>query len=141
MACTFGRGAVSGMNTVAGTSIDWAASATPCAWFPAEAATTPTSLVPGSSCVTTFMAPRILNDPVRCRFSALNHTSRSLKRENDVEWTVGVTTAVCAIRAWAERISSTDIRLLGTRSPPAAHDDRSERCRSSQPAGPSVAFD
>ena len=31
---------------------------------------------------TTFDAPRILNDPVRCRFSAFSRTSRPVSRES-----------------------------------------------------------
>jgi hypothetical protein len=41
VAATFGSGADSGMNTVASAPSWRAASATPCAWLPALAATTP----------------------------------------------------------------------------------------------------
>ena len=41
VALTLGIGAPSGMNTVASMPSILAASATPCAWLPAEAATTP----------------------------------------------------------------------------------------------------
>jgi hypothetical protein len=41
VAATFGIGAASGMNTVERVPSSWAASATPCAWLPALAATTP----------------------------------------------------------------------------------------------------
>ena len=41
MAATLGSGADSGMNTVAEQPSSRAASATPCAWLPALAATTP----------------------------------------------------------------------------------------------------
>ncbi len=41
VALAFGIGAPSGMNTVARMPSIFAASATPCAWLPAEAATTP----------------------------------------------------------------------------------------------------
>ncbi len=41
VAATLGSGAASGMKTVAVAPSSWAASATPCAWFPALAATTP----------------------------------------------------------------------------------------------------
>ncbi len=41
VALTFGIGAPTGMNTVALMPSSCAASATPCAWLPADAATTP----------------------------------------------------------------------------------------------------
>ena len=41
VACTFGIGAPSGMKTVDAMPSSDAASATPCAWLPALAATTP----------------------------------------------------------------------------------------------------
>ncbi len=41
VARSFGTGTPSGMKIVAGMPSAWAARATPCAWFPAEAATTP----------------------------------------------------------------------------------------------------
>ena len=41
VAFSLGIGAPSGMNTVALIPSSWAASATPCAWLPADAATTP----------------------------------------------------------------------------------------------------
>jgi hypothetical protein len=67
------------MNTVAGWPVREAASATPCAWFPADAATTGT---PGGRREMVLYAPRILNEPVRWRFSALRWTSRPTIREN-----------------------------------------------------------
>ena len=53
-----------------------AASATPCAWLPALAATTPRARSAASRRARRVYAPRILNEPVRCRFSHLSHTGR-----------------------------------------------------------------
>ena len=68
------------MNTVHGEPDHAAASATPWAWLPADAATTARP----PSWESTLVAPLILNDPVRWRHSALSHTSRPVRR--DSEW-------------------------------------------------------
>ena len=60
------------MNTVDLLPSRDAASATPCAWLPALAATTPRARSAGDRLAMRTYAPRILNDPVRCRFSHLN---------------------------------------------------------------------
>ena len=69
------------MTMVAGTPKDDAAQATPWAWFPAEEATTgqrsPRSIMAESL----FVAPRILNEPVFCRFSHLRYTLPPHMRE------------------------------------------------------------
>ena len=49
VACSLGIGAPSGMNTVDRMPSSWAASATPWAWLPAEAATTPRARSSGVS--------------------------------------------------------------------------------------------
>ncbi len=74
VASTFGSAALTGMNTVALVSSSWAASATPWAWLPALAATTPAARSSAVSRAILVYAPRILNDPVRCRFSHLRWT-------------------------------------------------------------------
>jgi hypothetical protein len=48
------------------------ASAAP--WFPDECVATPSSASPSVNDSTAFKAPRILNDPPRCRLSNLNAT-------------------------------------------------------------------
>src|SRR5665213_2432010 len=58
----------------AGTPSSFAASATPCAWFPLENATTPPRFRSGESCAIVLYAPRNLNAPMRWRFSALRNT-------------------------------------------------------------------
>src|SRR5829696_4183271 len=62
------------MKTVAVMPSSCAASATPCAWLPALAATTPRSRSAADSRAIRVYAPRILNEPVRCRFSHLRWT-------------------------------------------------------------------
>ncbi len=71
MAATFGSGARSGMTTVAEAPSSPAANATPCAWFPALAATTPRARSASDIRAILVYAPRTLNDPVRWRFSHL----------------------------------------------------------------------
>ena len=51
------------------------ANATPCAWFPAEAATTPCFFSSSDNDFILKYAPRILNEPVFCRNSAFRYTS------------------------------------------------------------------
>ncbi len=59
-----------------------AAQATAWPWLPALAATTPAARSSSPSVDSLLTAPRILNEPVRCRFSALSHTVRAQRREN-----------------------------------------------------------
>ena len=60
-----------GHATVAVVPAKLAASATPCAWLPALAATTPWRRCSSVSREMRGYAPRILNEPARCRFSHL----------------------------------------------------------------------
>ncbi len=55
---------------VAPTPASRAAQATACAWLPALAATTPAARWASPSVDSLLTAPRILNEPVRWRFSA-----------------------------------------------------------------------
>ena len=64
-------GAVSGAITVHGISNSRARQATPCAMFPADAVTTPLRSSSADMCAMALAAPRILNDPMGCRFSSL----------------------------------------------------------------------
>lgn len=75
VACTFGSDAPAGMNTVEAMPSVVADQATPCAWLPADAATTPPARSASFSRAMRAYAPRGLNEPVRCRFSHLSHTS------------------------------------------------------------------
>ena len=56
--------------------------ATACAWLPAEATTTP-GHAPSPSAASFADAPRILNDPVRWRFSALRTTREPVSSAQD----------------------------------------------------------
>src|SRR3954451_22985049 len=81
--------------------ISRAAHATACPWFPALAATTSSA----SSVEMRLYAPRILNEPVRWRFSAFSFTSRPTSRESVSEAYTGVTRATPSSRARAASIS------------------------------------
>jgi hypothetical protein len=50
--------------------------------LPALAATTPARFSASESVAILLTAPRILNEPVRCRFSAFSETSRPMIRES-----------------------------------------------------------
>ena len=71
LAKTFWGGVLSGMKTVALAPRRSAENATPWAWFPAEAVITPLARFSRGWAVMKLSAPRILNEPVRCRFSHL----------------------------------------------------------------------
>src|SRR3954447_13997528 len=82
-----------------------AAHATACPWLPALAATTPAARCSALSDEMRLYAPRILNDPVRCRFSAFRCTSRPTRREMVSERYTGVTRATPSSRARAASMS------------------------------------
>ena len=69
---TLGSGAPSGMKTVARVPSRPAASATPWAWLPALAATTPRARSSSESRAIRAYAPRTLYEPARCTFSHLS---------------------------------------------------------------------
>ena len=73
------------MKIVAWIPASRAAHATACAWLPALTATTPAARSSSESDATQLTAPRILNEPVRWRFSAFSHTSRPVMRSKDSE--------------------------------------------------------
>src|SRR5438876_8859024 len=83
-----------------------AAQATAWPWLPALAATTPAARSDGSSVAILLAAPRILNEPVRWRFSAFSRTSRPVIRVNVSDANTGVTLATPAIRSRAARRSA-----------------------------------
>ena len=64
-------GAESGVITVAGIPSRCAQYATPCAMFPADAVSNPLASRSGAVFAMAFDAPRILNEPIGCRFSSL----------------------------------------------------------------------
>ena len=63
-------------------------------------------LVVGPRVAIVLYAPRILNEPVRCRFSAFSQTSRPARRENVSEEYTGVSRATPASRSRAASISA-----------------------------------
>ena len=69
------------MKIVAVIPASRAAQATAWPWLPALAATTPALRSSSPSVAIVLYAPRILNEPVRWRFSALRKTWRPLRRE------------------------------------------------------------
>ena len=74
VAASLGTDASTGMYTTASMPSICAASATPCAWLPALAATTPRAFSSSGIRDRRVYAPRILNEPARCRFSHLRTT-------------------------------------------------------------------
>src|ERR1041385_5077588 len=67
-----------------------AGEATPCAWFPAEAATTPALRSAAVKWWTLLSAPRTLKEPVRWKFSSLRCTSAPVICDRLLERFVGV---------------------------------------------------
>src|SRR5439155_1496480 len=94
------------MKIVAGTPASRAAQATDWPWLPAVAATTPAARSESVSEAILLTAPRILNDPVRCRFSAFSRTLRPVARENVSDGKTGVTFATPSMRSRAARMSA-----------------------------------
>ena len=105
VACTLLKDAVSGMTIVAWMPRRWALMATPCAWLPALAATTPRLRSSGVSSANLFAAPRSLNEPVRCRFSSLKCTRAPQISLNGSESGHGVTATMPRMRSRAARTS------------------------------------
>src|SRR5581483_8030970 len=94
------------MNTVAAIPSSRAAHASAWPWLPALAAITPAARSASPSPVSLLTAPRILNEPVRCRFSAFSHTLVPAMRESVSEPCTGVTRARPASRSRAASISA-----------------------------------
>src|SRR5678816_981810 len=74
------RGVVCGITIVAGMPRHRAASATPCAWLPAEAQITPRRAMVSDRCAILLYAPRTLNENTGCRSSRLNSTALPRRR-------------------------------------------------------------
>src|SRR5512133_4339744 len=83
-----------------------AAHATAWPWLPALAATTPAARSSGVSVDSLLTAPRTLNEPVRCRFSAFSSTLRPTRRENVSERKIGVSSAIPKSRCRASWMSA-----------------------------------
>ena len=102
---TFDSGASTGMNTSHGTPRALAAWASAQAWLPALPPVTPRAH-PSPSAASLFRAPRILNEPVRCRFSALSATTPSRRWVSVSDGSTGVRLATSAIAPRARSMSS-----------------------------------
>src|SRR4051794_9561690 len=66
--------------------------ATPCAWLPADAATTPRARSSAERCARKLRAPRSLNDAVNCWFSYFTQSSAPAISDSVRECNVGVAT-------------------------------------------------
>ncbi len=82
------------------------------AWLPALAATTPTSSSASVRAAIRLRAPRILNDPARCRFSALSATFAPTRLEISPAETTGVMRTSPRIVSAARSISATPTALV-----------------------------
>src|SRR5579872_6566376 len=106
-AATLVAGAVSGATMVARMPIRLAQNATPCAILPADAVSTPRSNCSRGVRAITLAAPRILNDPMGCKFSSFRYSSTGasvLHRTSGVRRATG---------EMLRRASSTCQRVIG----------------------------
>src|SRR6185503_125277 len=94
------------MQTTARMPWIFAASATPCAWLPAEEQTTPRRLSSSDISANLLSGPRILYEPTRWKTSALRRTSWPVSSLCWREVNNGVCLTCGAIRARAARKSS-----------------------------------
>ena len=67
-----------------------AASATPCAWLPADEQITPRRFCSSVSCANLFIGPRILYEPPRWNISAFRRTSKPVRSLSSREVSSGV---------------------------------------------------
>ena len=77
MASTLEIGAESGRQMSDLMPFFVAASATPCAWLPAEQAITPFAFSSAESWEILYAEPRTLKEPVICKFSGFRYRSQS----------------------------------------------------------------
>ena len=108
----FEIGASVGMNTSQGTPRERAACAHAQAWLPALPAVTPRRQ-PSPSAASLFSAPRILNDPVRWRFSAFRTTSVPVRWLSVSDGRTGVWRAMSPIAARARAMSASSMVRSG----------------------------
>ena len=87
------RGVVTGMTIVAEHPSFAAASATPCAWFPAEAVITPRFSAARGRRHILLYAPRSLKEKTGCRSSRLSSTVLPVRRLRRGAASSGVSTA------------------------------------------------
>src|SRR4051794_11155200 len=103
-----------------------AANASPWAWLPALAATTPAARSASESCDSRLNAPRTLKEPVSWRFSALSTVRAPTRRDSSPAAITGVRRTRAPTRSRAALMSSMPraVPTAGTQPPP-----RSRRAR------------
>src|ERR1700730_9187597 len=99
MAWTFTFGAFLGTTMYAGTPRHAAAQATAAPWFPLEGVTMPRAASSFEREKIAFVAPRILKEPVRCRFSHLKKSLAPAMESSEDEVRSGLRGIRGAIRA------------------------------------------
>ena len=110
-ASAFAIGASAGTNTSQRTPRAAAAAASPCAWLPADAATTPFAQPASPSAASFAAAPRTLNEPVRWRFSAFSTTVPPARSEIVRVDSTGVRLATRSTSGRAAAIVAAETRL------------------------------
>src|SRR5215204_6492042 len=104
------------MKIVAAMPASRAAHATACPWLPALAATAPAARSPAESVAIVLTAPRILNEPVRCRFSAFRWTGRPQRRVKVSDGKTGVIRTIRPRRPRAASMSAS-VGAVAVRNP------------------------
>src|ERR1700675_2167480 len=94
------------MTIQAGMPRQRAASDRAAAWFPEDGATTPREASSSLNEKTAFVAPRILKEPVFCRFSHLKKRLAPAISSSEEQVTTGVRWICGAMRWQAARIAS-----------------------------------
>src|SRR5690606_23903947 len=105
------------------------ARATPWAWLPADAAMTPRAFSSAVSEWILVSAPRTLNDPARCRFSAFRKTGSPKCVVMPGLWSSGVRLMRPFSRARALSMSSTVTVTRGSLLPHSVGRDHSDGAR------------
>jgi hypothetical protein len=103
-----------GTTTIARIPRARAASATAVPWLPEECVIT-SGVRAGSSCNSTFMAPRYLNAPPVCRFSHLKNTRCPTRASKAAERMTGVRTTCGPIRPAAATTSANVVTTVRSR--------------------------
>src|SRR5437899_11876494 len=106
MALAFTAGALFGMMIQAGAPRHAAAQATAAPWLPLDWVTMPLATSFSVRERMAFEAPRILKEPVFCRFSHLKKSCVPVRAFRDAEVKMGVRWILGEMRACAARIAS-----------------------------------
>src|SRR6266852_76432 len=106
MALAFTAGAFLGMTIQAGTPRHAAAQATAAPWLPLDCVTIPFDASFSVRERIAFEAPRILNEPVSCRFSHLKMSCAPVMAFKEADVRTGVRWILGAMSACAARMAS-----------------------------------